>query len=152
MPSSWSGSSWKFRLRFWPCLIRLTQELWLIYSSSFCNFFSFLLSLFSIFNNNFLRQFTEICDLPVPEMLLHFRCFTHKYWISHRLNDFKLTGMIYCNHSSLMILVSDTKVHYFYSTFQLLRALPHCMYKAFIKSIEFYLFRQNCWLSHLSAI
>ena len=50
--------------------------------------------------------------------------------------DFKLTTMVYCNHSLLVILVNDAKYIHFYPTFQLLPAPSHCKYKLFIKSIE----------------
>ena len=43
-------------------------------------------------------------------MFGHFlRSVTHKEWIYHRVNIFELTGMVYCNSSSLVILISKAK-------------------------------------------
>ena len=60
--------------------------------------------------------------------------------------------MVYCNHSSLVILVNDAKYIHFYPTFQLPPTLSHCKYKPFIKSIEFCLFRYKYWLKNSLAI
>ena len=43
-------------------------------------------------------------------VLGHFlRSVTHKEWVYHRVNIFELTGMVYCNSSSLGILISKAK-------------------------------------------
>ena len=81
-----------------------------------------------------------------------FSVINHKWLIYNPLNDFKLTGMVYCNHLPLLILVKDAKYIHFYPTFHLPPTLSHCKYKPFIKSIEFCLFRHKYWLKHLSAI
>ena len=60
--------------------------------------------------------------------------------------------MVYCNHSSLMILVSDAKYIHFYPTFQLPPTLSHCKYKPFIKSIEFSLFLISLFIYSLFQI
>ena len=60
--------------------------------------------------------------------------------------------MVYCNHSSLVILVNDAKYIHFYSTYQFPSSLSHCKYKPFIKSIKFCLFCYKYWLKHLPAI
>ena len=56
-PSSWSVSSQIFPPFLWLCLLRLYWGLWPIYSSSFWKVFSFLLSFFSISNDNILYFF-----------------------------------------------------------------------------------------------
>ena len=88
--------------------------------------------------------------LVIPEVLLHFRRFNPKEV------GLLSTGMIFYNHSSLVILVNDAKYINFYLTFQLPPApshwSSHCRYKPFIKPIKFYLFRYKCWLNYLSAI
>ena len=60
--------------------------------------------------------------------------------------------MVYCNHSSLMILVSDAKYIHFYPTFQLPPTLSHCKYKPFIKSIELSLFLISLFIYSLFQI
>ena len=66
-----------------------------------------------------------------------FSVINHKWSVSPRLNDFKFTGMVYCNHSSLVIFVKDAKYIHFYPNFRLPPALSHCKYKPFIKSSKF---------------
>ena len=68
-----------------------------------------------------------------------FDALTDKWWIYYWLKDFKLIGMAYYNHSSLVILIKDAKYIHFYPTFHLPPVLLHCNYKTSIKSIEFYL-------------
>ena len=60
--------------------------------------------------------------------------------------------MVYCNHSSLVILVNDAKYIHFYPTFQLPPTLSHCKYKPFIKSIEFSLFLISLFIYSLFQI
>ena len=62
--------------------------------------------------------------------------------------------MIYCNHSSLMILVNDAKYIHFYpifSTFSNPFTLQVAIAKPFIKSIEFCLFGYKYWVKPFSA-
>ena len=69
--------------------------------------FSVLLSFFRIYNNGIHYLFPEICYLDC------------KWWVYYPLNGFKFTGMVFCNNSSLMILVNDAKYINFYPTLQL---------------------------------
>ena len=61
--------------------------------------------------------------------------------VYHRLNGYKLTGMVYYNRSFLMILVNDANYIHCLPIFQLFRALSHYKYNPIVKSVEFYLFR-----------
>ena len=95
----------------WFYLLWFNEGLWFIYCSNFWSFFSLLLPFFSISNNNFLMFLTETGDFSSnsSEMLLHFRFPTLKWWVYQQTNAFKLTGIVYYNCSSLMILVNDPK-------------------------------------------
>ena len=86
-------------------------------SSGFSTFFSLLLSFFSISINNFLNFSTETGSFSCnfSEVLLHFRFPTHRWWIYQWITTFKLTGMLYYNRSSLMILVNNAKYIQFLS-------------------------------------
>ena len=86
-----------------------------------------------VFFLSFIRQFLKCCSI--------FDALAHKLWLYYQLNGFKLTGMVYYNHSSLFILANHAKYIHFYPTFQLSTALSHGNYKPFIKSANFYLFR-----------
>ena len=88
-------------------------------------FSHFLIILYTIFYLKF------VIYLVISEKRLRFQCCDY-----YRLNDFKLIGMIYCNHSSLVILVNDVKYIHFYPTFHLPPTLSHCKYKPCIKPID----------------
>ena len=51
--------------------------------------------------------------LVILKVLLHFWWFNYKWWVYYRINGFKLTGMVQCNYSSLVILVNDAKYIHF---------------------------------------
>ena len=57
--------------------------------------------------NNFFYCFSEISVLA------------YKWWVYHRLNGFKLIGMLYYNRSYLMILVNDTNYNHGHNTLRL---------------------------------
>ena len=123
------------------------------------NFLVFLLSFFFINFQQYFFLFPEIVNFSSnSKVLLYCRCCNlFKWQVYCRLNGFKFTRIFYCNCSSLMILIKDQDkdldqgTFAFYLSFQLTRALLHCKYKPCKKSIDFYLFRHNCWLNHLSA-
>ena len=106
------------------------------FSTNFLSFIQYYLK-----KNIFVTNFSFLTD-----------SLNHKWWVSYRLNDFKFTGMVYCNHPSLVIFVNDAKYIHFYSTFQLPPTLSHCKYEPFIKSIKFCLFHYKYWLKHFPTI
>ena len=61
--------------------------------------FSFLLSFFSISNNNILSIFflNFVIYLELLKCCSIFSVLTHKWCVYYRLNGFKLNGMIFCN-------------------------------------------------------
>ena len=95
----------------WLCLLWLYWGIWLICSSSFCKIFSFLLSFLLNFQRNF--------PLPFSWNWLFFWLFlkwcfifgvvTHQWLVCYWLNGLKLSGMVYYNRWSLVILVNDAK-------------------------------------------
>ena len=100
-------------------------------------------------------QFPAIISSFFPEL----GYFSGNYWsvalfsVSQpgydQANIFKLTGMVYYNRSSLMILVSDAKYIHFLPIFPT-SSNPFTLHvKSFIKWIEFYLF---CYLFSLVKI
>ena len=124
--------------------------LWLIYSSSFWEVFSYLLSFFSISNNNIDYFFPKICEVSgISEALLHFRCF-NPYMMG--LLSTKVLKTYWYDH--LQSLISgDVKYIHVYPTSQLPPAPLHwsldCKAKLFIKSIQFYLFRYKCFVTNI---
>ena len=65
--------------------------------SNLCYFQIYLLQK-DYFQQQFLYILLKfVIYLVVPEVLLHFQCFNHKWWVYYRLNGFKLTGMIFFN-------------------------------------------------------
>ena len=64
-------------------------------------------------NSNFILLFPEIGD----KCSSIFDIVTHKTWVCHRLNVFKLPRMFCSNHRSLMISVDDLKNIHLRSTF-----------------------------------
>ena len=62
---------------------------------------------------------------------------THKWWVYHRLNSFKLTGMVYSNRSSLIILVNDAKYIHFSPIFSTSQALSHLDFHKFNRILLF---------------
>ena len=88
-------------------------------------FFPF--SFFSLFLFPEIGDFLQCCPI--------FGVVTHELWGYHRLNGFKVIGMVYYNCSSLMILVNHENYICFDPFFQPPRVFLHCRYKPFIKSI-----------------
>ena len=147
MPSSWSVSWYIYIFSTWTTLLAL---LWYLHCSgsaySDCtegarsstlvvfkhlpvlSFFSkIVFSFFSLFLFPKIGDFLKCCPI--------FGVVTHKLWGYHRLNGFKITGMVYYNCSSLMILVNNENYICFDPFFQPPWVFPHCRYKPFIKSI-----------------
>ena len=59
-----------------------------------------------IYSSNFWKLFfPKVGD----KFCSNFDIVTHKSWFYHHLAAFKLTGMVYCNHTSSLILVNDPK-------------------------------------------
>ena len=152
MSSSWSVSSQKFPLlrSAWSGCTEGSGKSPRIISENFSVLY-FPFSRFpTIMSTVFFLKF--MIHLVIFEVRLHFSVITHKWCIYYRLNDFKLTGIVYCNPQSPVILVNEAKCIRFYSTFQLPPTVSHWKYKPFITSIEFCLFRHKYWLKHLSGI
>ena len=102
----------------WLCLLRFCWGLWFIYASNFWKCFSFLLSSFSIYNNNFLIFFLElVISLVILKVLLHIWYPTHKWRVYQRIIAFKPTEMVCYNCSSLKMSVNDAKYIQFLPTF-----------------------------------
>ena len=130
------------------CLLCLYWDLCFIYSNNFWRLFSCLLSFFWISNNNFIFYYLKFAiSLIIPDALLLCQSPTHKWWVYQQLNTSKLTGMVYYNHSSLMILVNDAKYIQFLCIFStsLSRFISHSLITQIL------LFRYKCWLCYLSA-
>ena len=112
----------------------------LIFYFTFCQFPTI------IFSSFFLKL---VISLVIPRVLLHFRCcdpsmvgLSSTKW----LNYHQLTGMVYSNHSSLMILVNDAKY------IQCLPFFSTASLKLKTKlELEILLFRYKCWLYPLWA-
>ena len=79
----------------WLCLLWLYCGLWLIYSSSFWKYFSFLLSFFSISNNNIPYLFQK-CVIYLKSLWCCsiFDASTRKWWAYYRLNGFQFLFLL----------------------------------------------------------
>ena len=81
----------------------------------------------------FCRKSLTCCSLA--------RFLTHEWCVYHWLNGFKLTGIVYYNRSSLIILVNDTRYILYHinlpTQFSTPRtSFPYCKYKPSIKIIH----------------
>ena len=91
-------------------LLWLNWGLWFIYSCNFWKPFGFFTYLFPKFKEKFPPfSFKFVISPVIPEI--------HKSWAYHRLNAFKLIGMIFCNRSTLIILLNDAKYIHFLPNF-----------------------------------
>ena len=71
--------------------------------------------------------------LVISEVKLYFQCYKPEVVGFIQLNDFKYTGMVYCNHSSLIILINDVK--YIHKINQILFISPEILAKTFASNI-----------------
>ena len=71
--------------------------------------------------------------LVISEVRFYFQCYKPEVVDFIQLNDFKYTGMVYCNHSSLIILIND--VNYIHKINQILFISPEILAKTFASNI-----------------
>ena len=75
------------------------------FSSIFWKISSFLRFFFSKSNTNLLLFFPETGN----QWCSIFGAVTHKFWVYHRVNVFKLPAMVYYNRKALMVLINKAK-------------------------------------------